>query len=505
MGVLPIDLRSFQQLKKLELQQVGLVGTIPSTLATLPALQELYLGGNQLTGQIHHRFGIMSNLEVLDLSSNQMAGTLTTQLGSLSTLKKLNLSGNAIPGVVPLEIVSLQGLEGLDLSWNQLVGALPPLTGRSLVSVNFSGNPGVTGNFGTIFNGAAETLVEFLCAQCSLQGNAIADSIQTLNLEATGLTGPIGNLLNRLRFGNLLRLELGHNFLTGQIPSQLFSNQQLSAIRLNNNLLSGPIPSFASGAGLKMIDLSNNPGLVADTTTIFTSLPSSMTQFSCNNCTFNGPLNDAVVSSLPSLETLELANAGMGGALPATLGSLTALTTLNLINNALSGTIPQSLTSSSYIKHLLLAKNLLSTSLNSFSGASLEILSLDENLSVTGSLSTFFSAVSETLAEFYCERCTIPGSIPGQLLGKLSNLRVLKLEEVGLTGSIPFQFGDLSQLTSLQLGGNELSGSIPEAIADLPGLVVVELYYNQLQGDLPLFSSNSLQVVNLVSYECMDF
>jgi Leucine-rich repeat (LRR) protein len=499
--MIPIELRSLQQLTKLQLQEAGLVGTIPSNLAALPALQELYLGGNQLTGQIHRQFGTMSNLQVLDLSANQIAGSLTTQLGSLASLKTLNLSGNVIPGAIPVEIVSMPMLQELDMSNNQLVGSLPRLTGSSLVSVNVSGNPGVIGNFGTIFSGASETFVDFSCAQCSLQGDGIADSIQALNLEATGLTGPIGNLLNRLKFGNLLRLELGHNSLTGQIPNQLFSNQRLQAIRLNNNLLTGPIPSFANGATLQIVDLSNNPGLVGDTTAIFGSLQSSMTQFSCNNCTFSGPLSDAAVASLRNLETLELENAGVGGSLPAALGSLTGLTTLNLINNGLSGTIPQSLTSSSNIKKLLLAKNLLSASLTSFTGESLEILSLDENLAITGSLSVFFSTVSKTLAEFYCEKCSIPGTIPGQLLRELSNLRALKLEAVGLGGSLPAQFGVLSKLTSLELGGNSLVGSIPEAIADLPQLVKVELYDNQLVGDLLVFSSNSLQILNLVSID----
>jgi Leucine-rich repeat (LRR) protein len=139
--------------------------------------------------------------------------------------------------------------------------------------------------------------------------------------------------------------------------------------------------------------------------------------------------------------------------------------------------------------------------LTSFTGESLEILSLDENLAITGSLSVFFSTVSKTLAEFYCEKCSIPGTIPGQLLRELSNLRALKLEAVGLGGSLPAQFGVLSKLTSLELGGNSLVGSIPEAIADLPQLVKVELYDNQLVGDLLVFSSNSLQILNLVSID----
>eukprot|EP00980_Cylindrotheca_fusiformis_P013183 scaffold3348_cov74-Cylindrotheca_fusiformis.AAC.9 len=499
-GQLPIALRSFQNLRTLDLQEVGLGGTIPSTIASMAALRELYLGGNQLVGQIHPRLGTMENLQVLDLSSNQFSGELRTELGSLSALKTLNLSRNAFLGVVPTEIISLPSLQDLDLSSNELVGPLPRLTGYSLTSVNFSENPGISGNIGTIFNGASDTLVDFACAQCSLQGGSIPVSIQTLKLEAAGLSGPIGTFLSRLSLGNLRRLEIGNNSLTGQIPSQLFSNQRLEVVRLNHNLLVGSIPSFPSGASLTMIDMSNNPGLVADTTTLLRSLPSSTVEFRCNNCTLKGMLTDSALSTLSNLKILELENAGIGGNMPDALGRLTGLTSLNLVNNALVGTIPETLMASSIMKNFHVAKNLLSSSVNSFTGTSLEILSLDENLSVTGSLDVFFSSASETLAEFYCGKCSISGTVPGQLLGRLSNLRALKLEQAGLGGFIPTQLGLLSKLTSLELGFNGLEGSIPEAVADLPELVKIVLYKNKLEGDLPLFSSKSLQVINLVRF-----
>ncbi|KAL3931791.1 MAG: hypothetical protein SGBAC_011143 [Bacillariaceae sp.] len=496
-GTIPIQLRSLQALTKLDLSGAGIEGNIPSNLAELPQMKELDLHGNKLTGQIHPRLATMTNLEILDFSSNQLTGAVISELGNLPSLRRLELQTNALRGNIPFSIVSMRTLTDLDLSNNQIAGNLPRLSGASLRSVHVNNNLGITGNMGVIFANAPVTLNDFGCSRCQLTGLAIPTAMQKLNLRETGLSGPITTVVNQLRLENLISIELQYNALTGRIPTQLLSSPTVETVRLNNNLLSGSIPSLANGPSLKAVDFSDNNGLFGDTFTILNSLGPQVTRFSCNNCTLGGALTDASLATLPNLEVLELERTGLSGPIPNTFGNLKSLIELDLRKNSMTGTVPSSLATSSQVRKLKLGKNQLTASLASFTGSSLEELSLEDNLSITGDLTAFFSSVSKTLVEFDCDQCKVPGPLPGSLLRDFPNLKVLKLEQAGLNGPIPTELGRMSQLSNLDLGMNRLVGTIPEAIGDIPTLVELQLNFNLLVGDIPVFSSQILKKINL--------
>lgn len=68
----------------------------------------------------------------------------------------------------------------------------------------------------------------------------------------------------------------------------------------------------------------------------------------------------------------------------------------------------------------------------------------------------------------------------------LRNLRVLRLNENILDGSIPTEIFDSSQIQELMLHRNRLTGSIPAEIGKLKAATSISLSYNSLKGTIPI-------------------
>ncbi len=60
----------------------------------------------------------------------------------------------------------------------------------------------------------------------------------------------------------------------------------------------------------------------------------------------------------------------------------------------------------------------------------------------------------------------LDGNIPGEVLGNLANLKVLKLYGNQLRGEIPPELGNLTALTVLHLYGNNLIGCVPSSLQE---------------------------------------
>ena len=79
-----------------------------------------------MTGLIPPELGSLSNLKRLGLYENQLTGPIPPELGSLSNLERLSLGGgNQLSGPIPPELGSLSNLEDLSLGGNQLTGCVP--------------------------------------------------------------------------------------------------------------------------------------------------------------------------------------------------------------------------------------------------------------------------------------------------------------------------------------------------------------------------------------------
>ena len=79
---------------------------------------------------------------------------------------------------------------------------------------------------------------------------------------------------------------------------------------------------------------------------------------------------------------------------------------------------------------------------------------------------------------------SVTGPIPPEL-GELKKLVVLELDGNHLSGSIPPELGGLESLQVLALGGNRLTGPIPPELGNIPLLHVLYLSYNKLSGPIP--------------------
>ena len=85
----------------------------------------------------------------------------------------------------------------------------------------------------------------------------------------------------------------------------------------------------------------------------------------------------------------------------------------------------------------------------------------------------------EDITELVLVRRDIIGTIP-PVLGNLTNLVKLNLDDNKLTGTIPPELGKLINLTALHIEGNELTGHIPPELGQLTNLKVLSLTRNEL-------------------------
>ncbi|KAG8369269.1 hypothetical protein BUALT_Bualt15G0133900 [Buddleja alternifolia] len=235
---------------------------------------------------------------------------------------------------------------------------------------------------------------------------------------------------------------------------------------------------------------------------------SSLQLLNLSTTNISGPIPPSF-GSLTQLRLLDLSSNSLSGPIPQELGKLTSLQFLFLNTNGLSGTIPQQLANLSSLQVLCLQDNLLNGSIPLQLGSlvSLQQLRIGGNPYITGeipsqlglltNLTTFGAAATglsgvipptfgnlinlETLALYDTD---VFGSIPPEL-GFCSELRNLYLHMNKLTGPIPPELGKLQKLTSMLLWGNSLSGSIPAELSNCSSLVVLDVSANDLSGEIP--------------------
>ena len=220
----------------------------------------------------------------LHFQSNRLTGRLPPELGSLANLRSLFIWLDGTTGPIPPELGNLANLQSLRLMGrsSHLTGPIPPELGRlANLQILELWNNDLTGPIPPELGGLAD--------------------LRHLSLDQNHLTGPIPPELGRLT--NLNSLHLSKNDLTGPIPPELGGLADLRSLNLTANRLTGPIPPELGGpAYLESLYLGENK--------------------------LTGPV-PAVLGGLMHLRHLALqTNAGMSGALPASLTNLVSLETL---------------------------------------------------------------------------------------------------------------------------------------------------------------------------------
>ncbi|XP_066351231.1 disease resistance protein BAK6-like [Miscanthus floridulus] len=176
-------------------------------------------------------------------------------------------------------------------------------------------------------------------------------------------------------------------------------------------------------------------------------------------------------SAFPRLQTLQLSQNNLYGAIPEGIGNLTGLVSLNISFDFLTGPIPRSIGQLEHLSVLALQFLLLQGRIPDEIGnlTSLQVLELTHN-ALTGSV--------------------IP---PAAASG--SRLTWLGLSQNSLSGGIPLEIGNMSELRGIDLGYNiNLEGPLPNTLSRLGKLRYLLLSNNRFGGDLDssqLGSNNS--------------
>lgn len=450
----------------------------------LRVLESLYLasGGEEWTNATGwgegaaaaQRHGVttdaLGRVTALDLTGNGLTGRLPENLGQLALLVEFRVADNALSGRLPpsLSAVPLRWFEYAEtelcvppdaffkgwlgeIEWHQGTGidcAFPSDRDALVALYDATGGPDWTESGNWLTEAA---LGEWHGVETDSEGRVTA-----LRLQNNGLDGPLPAELAHL--SALRELSIWNNNLSGPIPPELGNLRNLTNLTLWNSGLSGTIPpEFGNLAELRNLVLAGN-GLTGSIPAELGNL-ANLTSLGLDDNALEGPIPPEL-GTLPALESLTLSQNVLTGSIPPELGSLSSLRELHLGSNDLTGSIPPVLGTLAELRTLILSDNDLTGSLPP----------------ELGSLGTLFYL---TLAEN-----NLTGPIPPEL-GALANIRYLILADNGLTGEIPPQLSRLIGVLDLDLRDNDLTGPVTAELGGLPRLVRLSLGHNDLSGPIP--------------------
>ncbi|MBA0770447.1 hypothetical protein Gotri_019082, partial [Gossypium trilobum] len=465
--------------------RLGLVGDLKfHTLTPLKNLQNLSLSGNAFTGRVAPALGSITSLQHLDLSNNQFIGTIPGRITDLYGLNYLNLSGNKFDGGLPAGFRDLQQLRVLDLHNNALRGDIGQLFTelRNVEHVDLSYNA---------FYGGLSVAVENV--------SSLANTARFVNLSHNQLNGGFFKEEAIGLFKNLQVLDLGDNLIAGSLPS-FGSLPGLRVLRLGTNQLFGPVPVelLEGSVPLEELDLSRNG--FTGSVRVINSTTLKVLDLSSNQ------LSGDLPSSLRSCEIVDLSGNTISGDISVMENWEASLVVLNLSSNKLSG----SLSNLSHFEDL----NTLNLRNNSLTGALPPLLVTSPRLSVvelsfnqlTGPIpGSFFT--STTLKSLNLSGNHLSGVIPLQgshvnellVMSSYPQMESLDLSYNSLTGGLPSEIGNIAALRLLNLANNDLSGQLPSELSKLSNLEYLDLSGNNFKGKIPDRLSTSLNGFN-VSY-----
>ena len=278
-GSLPSTLPA--QLQILDASDNQLSGSLPAgwaTPASAPRLQQLYLFGNRLSGTLPPTWP--SQLQLLQINGNSFAGTLPGELGQLQQLQAMALGNNAFTGQLPAAWAApgaFPRLLYLDCNRLNITGPLPsdwgsPTAYPALENLFLFGTSvsGTLPNSWASAAGAFPHLKELQLSATLVSGSIPASWssasgfpwLQALHTATTQLSNPIPAFHNRnlsviemdnshfsanlSAFWNstspLIAASLSGNDITGFLPDQPTTLDQLTFLNLDRNPLQGTVP-----------------------------------------------------------------------------------------------------------------------------------------------------------------------------------------------------------------------------------------------------------------------
>ncbi|KAJ9560568.1 hypothetical protein OSB04_005728 [Centaurea solstitialis] len=262
----------------LDISHNSFSGFIPSCI-NFHYTEHLHLGSNKFTGAIP-AFRNMTQVLTLDIGDNSLSGRIPEFLGNLSNLRILILRKNNFSGSIPKQLCQLPNVSLIDISSNSLSGSIPsclqniisPITPvfipgggktnsvsssyayQGVLNRDFAWSPGI--DWFSILGKQDE--VQFTTKALSLAyKGGILDLMVGLDLSCNKLTGEIPKELGSLN--QIHSLNLSHNLLNGTIPIQFSNLEKIESLDLSSNRLSGEVPSqLINLSSLAVFNVSHN-------------------------------------------------------------------------------------------------------------------------------------------------------------------------------------------------------------------------------------------------------
>ncbi|XP_019080559.2 receptor-like protein EIX2 [Vitis vinifera] len=329
--------------------------------------------------------------------------------------------------------------------------------------------------------------------------------------------GEISHSLLDLKY--LRYLDLSMNYFGGlKIPKFIGSFKRLRYLSLSGASFGGTIPPHLGNlSSLLYLDLNSYSLESVENDLHWLSGLSSLRHLDLGNIDFSKAAAywHRAVSSLSSLLELRLPGCGLSSLpdLPLPFGNVTSLSMLDLSNNGFSSSIPHWLFNFSSLAYLDLNSSNLQGSVPDGFGflISLKYIDLSSNLfigghlpgnlgklcnlrtlklsfnSISGEITGFMDGLSECVNGSSLESLdsgfndNLGGFLP-DALGHLKNLKSLRLWSNSFVGSIPNSIGNLSSLKEFYISENQMNGIIPESVGQLSALVAVDLSENPWVG-----------------------
>ncbi|XP_057803816.1 LRR receptor-like serine/threonine-protein kinase EFR [Salvia miltiorrhiza] len=437
-------------------------------------------------------------LTMLGLSGNQLSGAIPTNLSQCSGLELLGLSYNSFSGEIPSEIGYLTSLQILYLGGNNLNGILPHEIGHLQSLVEFGAEGLIPTEFGQLYH-----LERLSLSFTSLSGSIPHElfnisTLRILGLNDNALSGVLPtHLCHASPF--LEELYLANNSITGAIPNSISNCSQLTILSLSENKFSGYIPThLGNPRHLQLLQLNSNNLTQAPSSSFITSLTNckSLTILSIGDNPLNGVIPASVGNLSSSLRIFIANNCKFSGSIPVEIGNLSNLMTLALHGNELSGNIPLTISHLHELQGLYLSDNRLG---GSIPHAICDIFSLNTLVmsknQFSGTIPKCLGNIS-SLRNLLLDSNILNSSIPSSLWG-LKDLITLDLSSNSLNGSLPLEMSNLGAAIYVNLSMNQLSKSIPSTIGKLQNLINLYLANNRLEGSIPVSMGSMISLANL--------